>query len=65
MYEYENLRRIGYGDDTDGWKLFVPVCPKCSRYVKADKECFVNNEKEPNATCKTHGRVRMPDEGWF
>lgn len=66
MYEYEDLRRIVYGEDSEeGGKLFVPVCPKCSRYVKTDKECFVNDDTKPNATCKKHGRVRMPDEGYI
>lgn len=65
MYEYENLRRVCYGDD-DLW-IFIPVCPICGRFVKADKSIYINEltgvKKEPNATCKKCGRVEMLCEG--
>ena len=49
---------------------FLRVCPKCGRFVKADKSITFNLRteqplKEPNATCKKCGRVEMPFEGWF
>ncbi len=56
---------ISYGSEEDGSKVFVRVCPNCGRFVKADKECFVNDDSKANATCKRCGRVRMDDLGWF
>ena len=64
-YQYENMRRINY----EGGAIFVPVCAKCGRFVKADKTIFVNDEtglkKQPNATCKKCGRTEMIFEGFF
>ena len=71
MYEYENLRRVCYGDDNSptGRAIFVPVCPGCGRFVKADDSIQVNEiigvKPGPNATCKKCGRVVMPFEGFF
>lgn len=69
MYEYENLRRIQYGDDYYGFATFIPVCPKCGRFVKADKTISIGEAgikpNEPNATCKKCGRVEMPFEGFM
>jgi hypothetical protein len=69
MYEYVNLRRELYKTDEWGDLLFIPVCPKCGRFVKADKAVTVNGLGEyvskPNATCKKDGRVEMPFEGFF
>jgi len=67
MYEYENLRRITYGE-TDA--QFIPVCPKCGRFVKADESMMFNMENDfdrkcTNATCKKCGRVQMPFEGFY
>jgi hypothetical protein len=59
MYEYEGFRRIVY----DGGATFVPVCPECGRFVKADKT--TTDLKLPNATCKKHGRVKMIFEGYY
>lgn len=63
-YTYENFRRIAY----DGWQ-FIPVCPNCGRFVKADDTIGVNGlgeySPEPNATCSKCGRVNMPCEGCF
>lgn len=65
-YTCENTKRVVYGDDDgDGGAWFIPRCPKCGRIVKADKECFVNDETQPNATCSKDGRIRMPFEGYF
>ncbi len=67
MYEYENLRRITYGETG---ALFIPVCSKCGRFVKADDNMMFNVEddfdrKKPNAFCTKDGRVSMPFEGFY
>jgi hypothetical protein len=65
MYEYENTKRVTY----KGGMVFVPVCPTCGRFVKADKRVTVNGfgdyVSKPNATCSRCGRVEMPFEGYF
>jgi len=58
-----------YGDDDqsriisyEGGAMFIPRCPKCGRYVKADESVFVSDaglRKAPNGTCKRDGRVEM------
>jgi hypothetical protein len=68
--EYENLRRVVYGDSDSehGQAQFVPVCPECGRFVKADKSMTFKGfhlEPAPNARCRRHGRVVMPFEGFF
>lgn len=59
---YENFRRISY----DGWQ-FVPVCPDCGQFAKADDSILINGlgeyKRQPNATCKRCGRIEMPCEG--
>ncbi|MGK7344995.1 MAG: hypothetical protein ACNS63_04225 [Candidatus Nitrospinota bacterium M3_3B_026] len=67
MHEYESTRRVCYGseDKDPGLAVFVPVCPRCGRYVKADAEIFIWKPEEPNATCKKCGRVSMYFEGYF
>ena len=67
MYEYENLRRVTYGDTHAS---FIPVCPKCGRFVKEDENMMFTREgdfdrKQPNATCKKCGRIEMPFEGFI
>lgn len=59
----ETLRWVKYGD----W-LFLPVCPTCGHFVKADETILINGlgdykRDEPNATCARCGRVIMPCEG--
>jgi len=65
--EYENARRVNY-EGSDGETLsFVPVCPHCGRFVKADKTVRTGDGglfPEPNATCSKCGRVEMPFEGF-
>ena len=64
MYEYENTRRIVYGDGA----YFIPICSICGRFVRADKEIFANDfglKKQSNATCKKCGRIEMIFEGFF
>lgn len=65
-FTYENYRRVIYGgdEDGDGGYIFIPVCPKCGRFVKSDDSCYVHDTEKPNATCKKCGRIRMPDEGY-
>ena len=66
---YENIKRVVY----EGGMWFLPVCPKCGRFVKADKTLKVlhnertgsNKMEEPNATCKKCGRIFMFFEGYF
>jgi len=66
---YANIKRIVY----EGGMWFLPVCPKCGRFVKADKVLEVLHNKwtdedkigKPNATCKKCGRIQMPFEGYF
>lgn len=71
MYEYENLRRISYPDESGqiGDAVFIPVCPNCGRFVKANETIKVNEiqglKDEPNAKCKKCGDVKMPFEGFF
>ncbi len=66
--EYEHLRRVIYGL-SDQLMVFIPVCPVCGRFVRADDTVAVNGLEQladqPNATCSKHGRVQMLFEGWF
>lgn len=66
-HEYENTRRVIYGAEDD-CAQYVPVCPTCGRYVKADDNIVINGLgeplKQPNATCAKCGRVSMPFEGF-
>lgn len=69
----ERVRFVSYGSsDTEfGRATFVPVCPKCGRFVKADEEMTFSYtdhpgiNSKPNATCAKHGRVQMPFEGFL
>lgn len=68
MYEYENMSRISYGGDDDGRAVFVPVCVKCARFVKAYPKINYNCKglkDEPNATCKKCGPTKMLFEGFM
>jgi hypothetical protein len=65
VYDYEGTRRICYGDDN---AQFVPVCPKCGRFVKAPLGiCFdgLGQPEKPNAECKKCGPISMPFEGYL
>lgn len=64
-YAYEGLRRVVYG----GEATFLPICPKCGGFVKADEGIAVYFEGSPkpgpNATCKKDGRVEMLFKGYY
>ena len=67
MSEYDNPSVwIRYGEDGP---TFIRVCEKCGRFVKADETIKMNEitglSKEPNATCKKCGRVKMVFEGFI
>jgi len=61
--EYDNFRRVAYGDEDGERIVFVPVCPQCRRFVKADES--VRGIEGPNADCPRCGRVSMPCEGFY
>jgi hypothetical protein len=70
MNDYENMRRIVYGDRVDefGQAIFVPVCETCGRFVKSDESISLSCDglsDEQNATCSKCGRTRMLFEGFF
>ena len=70
MYEYENTRRIVFDcGEQMGNAVFIPVCEKCGRFVKANDSIVVNQDiglkKEPNAKCSKCGNVEMLFEGFF
>jgi len=56
------------GEDT-GTAVFVRVCEKCGRFVKADETVLVGRDaglsKELNATCSRCGRTHMLFMGFF
>ena len=70
-FDYENVRRIIYGDSDSeaGRAHFVPVCPSCGRFVKADPVIRFDIDGPPvdgpTATCSRCGRVEMPFEGYI
>lgn len=70
MDAYEgNTVQYDCGEDF-GSAQFIPKCPVCGRFVKADKTTpfranYEHYEFGPNATCTKHGHVEMPFEGWF
>lgn len=57
-------RTIRYGD-----ALYAARCPECARFVKTDPTALRHIEhadlREPNATCRKHGRVRTPFLAWW
>ena len=65
MFEYAGTRRIVYEDGA----TFVPVCPRCGRYVRADETIGIDGfgglKDQPNATCSRCGRVKMLFEGFM
>lgn len=78
MFDCAGVRRICYPDRDEGEEYgatFVPVCPKCGRFVRPDPTMSFEYRGvssyspyivpvEPNATCGRCGRVGMPFEGF-
>jgi len=67
---YESVRRVVYGEKGSEWEgaTFIPVCEKCSRFVKPDKMMRFKNEtisNKNNATCSKCGRTHMLFEGFL
>ncbi len=64
--EYENVRRIQYGDEGT---TFIPICEKCGRFVNPDETIFINYDDGlkdcPNATCSKCGRTKWLFEGFI
>lgn len=61
--EEGRTRTVTYGE-----QIYSARCPECARFVKMDEvaKCYVERGglKEPNATCKKHGRVKTPFLAW-
>ena len=72
MNEYEG-RYVTYNcGEYFGDALFIPKCPTCGRFVKADAKLDFSHNMlddykfgDTNATCSRCGKVQMPFEGWF
>jgi ribosomal protein L32 len=64
MHEYENVRRVSYGEEG---AQFVPVCKTCGRFVKAPETMSFNEKgpKEPHTECKKCGPTAMLFEGFY
>jgi len=61
--EWENVPTVQYGHGDDS-PVYYRVCPVCSRYVKPDNASTIPEYLIDNATCKKHGRVKMPFCCW-
>lgn len=55
--------------DRDGEYLFLRICIRCGRFVKADSTVRFEwpnlQPRIPNATCARCGRTNMPDIGYY
>jgi RNA polymerase subunit RPABC4/transcription elongation factor Spt4 len=63
-HEYEGGPYITY----KGGAMFVRVCVKCSRFVRADKTVMAGEaglKDAPNATCRKCGRTKMNFVGFI
>lgn len=64
-YDYSEFRRVVYGKDG---ATFIPACPSCGRFVKADERAHFGNDGQPdrpNGTCSKCGRIQMIWEGYY
>ena len=70
MSDIDERRRITYEFPDPGTMVFIPACPACGRFVKADPTIGLRivgiseagpsiEPREPNATCQRDGRVAM------
>ena len=69
-HEYANTRRVCYPEEDggEGGATFIPICPICGRYVKANPTIRYNDfglVDEPNGVCKIHGPIKMLFEGFL
>lgn len=55
------IAQYGEGDDAP---VYFAICPICGKFVKADAFSGPPQYIKANATCKTHGRVKMPFACW-
>lgn len=53
--------QYGEGDDAP---VYFAICPVCGKFVRADEFSGPPQYIKANATCKTHGRVKMPFACW-
>ena len=68
-HEYEGVRRVVLGgDDEYSGATFIPVCPRCGRFVRAFRRIKIKMATgQPvgnNARCKGCGPVPMIFEGY-
>ena len=58
---------VAYDSPDGNLQAYYRVCPKCGRFVKADKFTRIPEYQgeEPNATCKKCGRVQMEFCAWL
>lgn len=54
--------QYGSGEDTP---IYYRICPKCGQFVIPDEKSTIPEYLESNATCKKHGRVKMPFACWL
>jgi len=68
---YEGMRRVSYKFTNWGEALFLRVCPKCGRFVRAAERCGGGYEggwkfvPVATATCSKCGEVKLRFEGWY
>ena len=56
---------VYYGDAENDGFVYIRLCGKCGRFVKADDKARPPSVDEPNSTCHRCGRVKMPFYGWI
>ena len=66
MEQYQETSRITYGSEG---AMFIPVCSKCSRFVKANPEVTFDWRGQPvdmpNAKCSKCGETQMIWDGYL
>ena len=67
MDEYENIRRVVYGEDR---ATFIPICVKCKRFVKAPETMSFNIDgglvdSSNKTSCSSCGETQMIFEGFI
>lgn len=71
-WAYPDTPRVSYDFGADiGKAIFVPVCERCARFIKAPDPLVTSAKNlqamapEPFATCSKCGPTTMPFEGFF